>query len=438
MSSKQNNFYYTSTDSNNKNIYHCLYDGSYKIVQKTSLVFKTTKNYKMNNNYMATDEDLFKFRDDLHEHNDEIKQFFFKNKGKKIFKIDVFNNNYVNEAVYNNVIINTDQNIINTFDDIDFNELLLFKNCLTCGLMTVNTDILETPIQSYGYDFAKYYYNIMRKIRIPISKPEYTVIDSIDFNNLQFGYYRCKVLCKNPLFGNIFLFNINHHYSHNTLKTLYKYKDKFGIRFKLLPVDEEYNYNFAVYKKTIELKVLFKNWFDIIDKLLKQCKKSNWLVKTYVSQAWGMLSSYNKIYVDDDEAENYDFDQLTNISSNQYEYYNYKYSNGKYCLIDSNNPFKYKGLGRIKNFLTEYARMYMFNMISELNIEDKVIRLQTDSLCLTEEVDFVALGLKYYPIPELKTTGLLKFYNVNCYMHVCEHCNCEYKFNKNVIHECDE
>ena len=99
-------------------------------------------------------------------------------------------------------------------------------------------------------------------------------------------------------------------------------------------------------------------------------------------------------------------------------------------MISANNPFAHGGLGRIKPFLTEYSRNYMFNMISEHNLEQYVIRIQTDSVSFTKPIDFEALGLTYIPLLEDKCTGRLIFYNVNCYFHVCTECNVEYKYNK--------
>ena len=45
--------------------------------------------------------------------------------------------------------------------------------------------------------------------------------------------------------------------------------------------------------------------------------------------------------------------------------------------------------------------------------------------------------LEYPPILEEKTTGNIKFYNLNNYFHVCKTCNVEYKYDKNVIHVCN-
>jgi hypothetical protein len=219
---------------------------------------------------------------------------------------------------------------------------------------------------------------------------------------------------------------------------LYKYKDKYEIEFQLLQPDEKFNYNCVLYEKTIELKKLFKQWFVIMDKLLNKCNSKNWLVKSYVSQAWGVLSKYKTIKVKNENIDNYDCHHLKSIlkSNDIYQYYIKDTDESIYKLIESNNAYYYKGLARIKAFLPEYCRNYVFNLVSNHNLENNVIRIHTDSICFDREVNFESLKIDYYPIPEQKTTGYIKFYNVNSYFHICEKCSVEYKFDKNEKHIC--
>ena len=190
------------------------------------------------------------------------------------------------------------------------------------------------------------------------------------------------------------------------------------------------------YEHTVELKAILKDWFAIIDKLLKECSSSNWLLKTYISQAWGNLSKYKKHYVHTDDSTEYDWDHLNNICNQRYDYYCNSFENDIYTMISADDPFAHGGLGRIKPFLTEYSRNYVFNMISEQKLEKYVVRIQTDSISFTRQIDFNKRGLKYVPIPEQKSSGRLIFYNVNTYFHVCTQCGCEYKYVKDKAHLC--
>jgi hypothetical protein len=64
------------------------------------------------------------------------------------------------------------------------------------------------------------------------------------------------------------------------------------------------------------------------------------VTKKYISQAWGNLSKYNKVYV-------HDFEHLERITAEQYDYNSYKHTNGVYQFIDSNKPYKHGGIARL-------------------------------------------------------------------------------------------
>jgi hypothetical protein len=251
-------FYYKAINDKNQSVFRCLFDGRYNIVVGKSLDIINAKNFRMNSNYEATDDNLIQFRDDFILFNKEMKKPFFKNKDKTVFKVDMLNYNSTNDAILNNVLMNSDQDRINKIPGIDLREFILLENCLSCGLMTLDKTYIKTPFQSYGYDFLKFYYNIMRKIRIPDSAPIFYVMEELDYEKLEFGFYRVRVNCINSDFGKVFNFNKTNHYSHNTLKLLHKFRVKYDITFTLLPTDSEYNYNMVHYDKTVELKTLMK------------------------------------------------------------------------------------------------------------------------------------------------------------------------------------
>lgn len=430
-------YYYKTVNNNNQSVFRCLYDGRYDIVEVKSLDIRNCRNFRMNDKYEATDDDLMQFRDDFLAYNEELKKPFFKNKDKTVFKVDILNFNSTNDAVLNNLLMNSNQDRINLIPGIKRSEFVMLENVLSCGLMTLDKTYLEKPFESYGYDFSKYYYNMMRKIRIPESAPVYYVMEELDYEKLDFGFYRVKVHCTNADFGKVFNFNKNHHYSHNILKLLYKHREKYDISFTLLAPDADYFYNMVHYEKTVELKTLLAGWFKIMDTLLKTCSKSNWLVKTLISQAWGTLCKYAKVYVTSENSKNYDWEHLKDINATEkYDYYVHSYENGVFKMIKGSRAFAHEGLARIKPFLTEFARGFVFNMLSEHDLARDVVRIHTDGICFKRPVDFKALKLDYFPIPEAKSTGTLKFYNLNSYVHVCKDCEEEYSYCKNCNHVC--
>lgn len=89
MNQKSICYYYKTVNENNKTVFRCLFDGRYDIVERNSLDIKNSKNFRMNDKYEATDEDLIQFRDDFINYNDELRRPYFKNKDKKVFKVDI-------------------------------------------------------------------------------------------------------------------------------------------------------------------------------------------------------------------------------------------------------------------------------------------------------------------------------------------------------------
>ena len=213
----------------------------------------------------------------------------------------------------------------------------------------------------------------------------------------------------------------------------------YDITFELLEPDSEYNYNMVHYEKTVELKTLFKGWFKTMDTLLETCNKKNYLVKTLISQAYGTLSEYKKLLVKKEDAKNYDWEHLKEVSfEDPHEYYARTYENGVYAMIKADKAYKHGGIARIKHFLTEFARGYVFNMMSTHRLTKDIIRVHTDGIVFKRPVDFPALKIDYHPIKEDKTSGTLIFYNSNCYYHVCKDCNTSYYYNKSNPHICGQ
>jgi len=432
---KKTCYYYKTLNDVGDLSYRCLYDND--IVKQDHLILYNCRNFTMSSDFEASDEELFRFKEEINKYNDEIKNILFKNKNKQCFRIDIFNYNTITEAIYNTVIINSQQDKINKIEPIDNVEFKVLENCICSALMTIDKSILNKPVDCYGYDFSKFYYQMLKRIKIPDCKPEYKTLKNIDYTKLDFGIYRVKIICDNKHFWNIFNFNLTHHYNHNTLKNLYNVKDKYNIEFKLLEPDEMYSYNQVLYKSTIQLEKVFKEYFKICDKLLSECSKNNWLMKQFVSRTWGVLTKYNKKSFASEELERLDWYNLTKINEDKeiYDYYKYENIGKSYNLIPSFNAYKYKGLARIKTFLTEFSRNYIFKMLDKMNVVENVLRIQTDSIMFNKSVDFTKFD-DYYPIKEGKTTGYIKFKNLNDSVHVCVKCGKEYKYDKNIVHLC--
>ena len=86
------------------------------------------------------------------------------------------------------------------------------------------------------------------------------------------------------------------------------------------------------------------------------------------------------------------------IWTNEQEYYK---------LQSMDKPYKYNF--RLKSFLTAFGRVKIAEVAQE-NIDD-VIRVHTDGIAFKKQMNFKITGL----IAEDKTTGLIKYKNVNSY-----------------------
>ena len=109
-----------------------------------------------------------------------------------------------------------------------------------------------------------------------------------------------------------------------------------------------------------------------------------------------------------------------------------KTENGLYKCIKSDNAYKFN-TARIKPFLVSLGRKKMLEMIMDNNLIDKVIAIHTDRITLTEDID-LSKTMKYFTIPEAKSSGNNIFYNSVQYSHSCLQCNIKYRFKDG--HKC--
>jgi hypothetical protein len=155
-----------------------------------------------------------------------------------------------------------------------------------------------------------------------------------------------------------------------------------------------------------------------MSKIKEKCK-GNQLIKYLISSSWGLLCETKKIRVPFNEIENYDLDKYYYLDINE---------DGEHEIIDFNDITKYGGFYRIKTFLTANVRTFMFSYAIKNDIVKDIVRIHTDSYCLSKEHNFhLKINKGIIPKEEAKSTGIIKFNNVLHYFHVCQ-CGYEYKF----------
>jgi hypothetical protein len=136
--------------------------------------------------------------------------------------------------------------------------------------------------------------------------------------------------------------------------------------------------------------------------------------------------------VADDDMENYELSRRDEDEDTEYKIYeNLDGRSTKYKIFNTNDAYKYN-FARLKVWLTSFSRLEVFKLIDECGLENDVIRIHTDGIILPFPFDFAERFKgnknKYLPIPEKKSTGLLKFLNSQTVLHVCPNCQYEESF----------
>jgi hypothetical protein len=365
----------------------------------------------------------------------EIAQHVFTTKDKKKFRIQMTNYHSVNDAIISLVRsfsgINDLKGLMEAPSKDEFN--IIEDECYTAGIMSLNPDYKETTQNIYGYDFSSEYPNCLVNMTIPTKTGTKTVVTELNFDKLQFGIYRVRILYTNQQLPLIFSFSKSHHYTSRQLKELYKHRELFGITFELLKVDQKYDYNAFVYgNEFTRMDTVFKKWLESMKTVKQQCSKDNKLSKMLISSVWGCISEARKIKIKLFSPEVDDY-----MDPDEYYSKGPRRNTDHEIFIDYNNPTKFDGMYRLKLFLTTSVRTYMFNFAIRNKILDYIVRIHTDSFMLTQKVEFdLKLNKNVVPTPEAKSTGLINISSLNIYKHVCETCKKDHPFCNFEAHEC--
>ena len=424
-------YYYDS-----KNIYY-IEDNSneLKTLDKLKVNWKENKfhSFRMFENYENSHTDLIRFKNDFNIWVNEIKSVKLKvGRKNKFYHLDYKKYFSHNDAVYYFFSSKLSKEKLELFENVDEEEFYIFERCLNSGLICLNLDYKNIPTDCYGYDFSRYYTNLLLDLKIPMCPGIKKKLENLDFDNLDFGIYRIKIEYTNKDFTNIFNFSSQNHYTSSTIYYLNKIKDKYGLKLTLLDDYIDYDYNCYIYNKNdlILGKTLFNDWFKALETIRKEFPK-NRIVKHLMSSLWGTLCSYKKIYISEDEIENYDINYIDDNEKSEYKILNH--IEDKYKIVKSVNAYNY-GLARIKPFLTAFGRLKIMKFIHKCDIEKSLVRIHTDGLVFNRKIDFEKYNLDYYPMPEDKSTGKINYHNSLYGYHVCSSCLSEFRYKNYISH----
>jgi hypothetical protein len=266
--------------------------------------------FRLFENYEMSISGLISFKTDFNRWCNEIKSVPIKDgKKNKYYRLNYkqfFNHN---DAVYYFFKNNVKSERLESFEQVNKDDFLIYERCLNSGLITLNLEHKNKPTQCYGYDFSRYYPNMLLNLKLP-TKPgtKYNLTEFEPY--FRFGIYRVKITYTNQEFTNIFNFSKENHYTSTILNYLNRYKEKYGLTFELL-TDNDYDYNAYIYNEDelLDGDKLFNKWFTILE-LLRSNHPKNRLIKHLMSSLWGTLSSYKKVFINVDEVSEYDLTYL--------------------------------------------------------------------------------------------------------------------------------
>lgn len=295
-------------------------------------------------------------------------------------------------------------------DEIDITEASWFKKSQNGGLQYCKPG----EYQSYGYDFNMFYPRMLgdkrfSDLQIPIKRGIETVMTELPAT-LKYGFYRINIISNNPNFKKVFSLsqeNVYTHYSVSFLLELIR-KHNFQIEIKLIQDSKPnaYLYDDADLTPTYNL---FHYWFSCLLSLKKKYPK-NILVKMLSSSLWGHLSQKNTICVDSEKIDEYDVDMGNDADYKILDIVLKQDGSEYYKLLNSKKPYKLNL--RLKPFITSYGRNKTARVA--LRMIDNVIRIHTDGIILDKPYTIKSENF----IPEAKTTGKIRFNNVNNYLFV--------------------
>ena len=428
-------FYYYN---NGNAIYVDYSDKKNKVLEMDIKEISKFHSFRLMNGYVNTHTDLIKFKNDMINLRNEIKKVEIKTVLSNKYTFDYFKYFSHVDSVYYFWKSKITNELYNSIEETSKEEFYITNRTNNGGLIILNNDYKNKPVNGYGYDYPKFYPNMLLKMKIPIKQGKTYKLKNVEFGKLKYGIYRAKIKTDNKDFLNMFNFSKENHYISSILNYIYKFKDVYNISFELLKPDKDYNYNALIYEyeDLIDGEALFKDWYNELIQMPK-----NQLSKHLLSSILGTLTSFKNIYVSDDEIPNLDITHRGDIEDSEYKIID-NLDNG-YKAVKSNDAYKFS-MARIKPFVVGLGRLTMMRLIIKHKLEKNIIRICTDSLILLAPYDFEKNELKqgtkkkdlYIPILENKSTGYINCHNVLHIFHVCKKCNEEYKYNKNIVHEC--
>jgi hypothetical protein len=316
-------------------------------------------------------------------------------------------------------------------EPIYYDEYKAYTKCFNAGLFYLKE---KGKYDCHGYDFKMFYATNMKKLNffIPMEKGEYKFIETLPQSHyaingkthkkhpymlpIQFGIYHVMITSDDPLIKTKFTFSKHHWYTSYSLCFAMKLqeKNKHNLTIELI-IDDKPNAYVYDDTKLIRGFDIFTNWTNRLINLKKEFPK-NGLIKALASAGWGHFQDVVHIFKTDEQL--IELCKEYNVSDDIDDEPDYlmedeirkRDDTTLNKLIDISKPI-YKMPLRLLPFITSYSRCRMGNIVDYYGLEEKVIRIHTDGIVLSESFTFGEVDL----IPEEKTTGNIEWESVNDY-----------------------
>ena len=312
------------------------------------------------------------------------------------------------------------------YDDVYFDEYKWFSLCYNGGLTYLKKE--GKYYDTYGYDFKMSYPTDMASIafQMPTKRGEEKTLKELPpIKFVSFGIYRVKITSDNEKFKKTFMFSKNNGYTSESLKYALRMSKKFDINIELIH-DGKPNAYIYDRKCLVSGNKLFGNWYYRLCDMKKEMPK-NGIVKLLSSSAWGHCNELRTIFKTEEEVSEM-LEQGITISSDMdgvdYEVIKFKEKEDgsiTYELLDTKKPV-YELPFRLLPFITSFSRVKMGNLINKYDLYDKLIRIQTDSMTMTEEFTENIEGF----VLDAKISGDLEFKHLNEYHKIIKDINVTY------------
>ena len=384
--------------------------------------------------YTKCHKDLIKYKKEFNKETNEIFTEKIKTPSGKTYNLDYTKYFNHSDAVLYYFMSKVNKDILSRIEKPTEDEFYIMERCYNAGLITLNLKYKNKKTQCFGYDYSRYYTHLLLDMNFSTKRGKIETLNKLDYDNVKFGIYRIKITYKKEEFTNIFTFSKFHHYASSTIKYLIQIKDKYGLEFELLPADEKYDYNALTYDNEylINGKEIFGDWYKSLENIRKKYPKNS-ILKHMMSSLWGMICSFKRIYVSEDNIEDYDISHLKRVLKTEYKILDI---DKDYIIVKSDDAYNHS-LARLKPFMSSLGRLKIMRLLIDSKLEENIVRIHTDGIVLNKEVNFKELKknkYNYYPSPEDKTTGIMVYENAVFGFHVCQNCHEKNPYKKHIKH----